>query len=152
LEGRLEKEKKRKEGSTSTTPWIPSTSSTLFMVSSRREVSISWIFLPRVICSFGEGWKDSLLMVIPSYVSKYKKPSPSSIIQESHRIPFYLSFWFIAKRKLKSNPFVSKEQGKKDWILNLLTMKALNLGAKDSISISWLYLYVLISLSLILNL
>ena len=101
---------------------------------------------------FGEGWKDPLLIVIPSYVSKYKKPSPSSIIQESHRIPFYLSFWFIAKRKLKSNPFVSKEQGKMDWMLNLLTMEAINLGAKDSISISWLYLYVLISVSLIPNL
>ena len=34
----LEKEKKRREWSTSTTPWKPSTSSTVFMVSSRREV------------------------------------------------------------------------------------------------------------------
>jgi hypothetical protein len=66
----LEKEKKRKEGSISTTPWTPSTSSTLFMVSSRREAFISRIFLRRVIRGFGEGWKDSLLMVIPSYASK----------------------------------------------------------------------------------
>jgi len=52
LGGRLEKEKNRKEGSTSTTPWTPSKSSTLFIVSSRREVFVSWIFLPRVICGF----------------------------------------------------------------------------------------------------
>ena len=51
---------------------------------------ISWIFLPRVICGSGEGWKDSLLMVIPMYASKFKKSSPSSTIQESHGLPFNL--------------------------------------------------------------
>ena len=68
------------------------------MVSSRREVSISWIFLRRVIFSFGEGWKDSLLMVIPSYVSKFKKFLSSSIIQQLHGLSFDSPFGMFARK------------------------------------------------------
>jgi hypothetical protein len=49
MEGRLEREK-RKEGSTSTTSWTPSTSSILFLVSSREE--FYFLDTPRVIHGF----------------------------------------------------------------------------------------------------
>ena len=78
-----EKRRGRKEGSTNTTSWTPSIFPILFLVSSIEE---SYFLIPPPKSDpwfFNKKWRNSLLMVIPSYVSKFKKSSTSSSTQAS---------------------------------------------------------------------
>jgi len=91
-----------------------------------------------------------LLVVVPSYVSKFKKFLSSSIIQKLHGLSFDPPFgMFARKSSYEVKSWMDGEVGmEKVWIFKFWLLKLSNLRA----SISWFYLHILISLSLILNL
>ena len=124
---KIEEGEENEEGSTSTTPWTPSKSSILFMVSSRIVALISWIFHQMPNLWFW--WRiEGFLAGGGSIICRVSFKDLYLAQPLKHPMDYLLIHLFgILQEKVHEQPisWMKKQRVERRWIFKFLTIEAL---------------------------